>query len=322
MPTVGAYSKTWIARKTASGDWRHGSTTAKHVAASVKNHLLPTFADITLDRVNHGLIQAWLDTMLSTFERSTVRQTWFTARALFQSAALDYELPDPTAKIRPLRRKTGPEKADLVLMGDGFAELHRVLAIIEAERPEWLPLFLLGFATGARPSELLAAEVRDLDLSEIIGRWTIARHLGYSSTVVAGTKTSDRSRLAYIDPTTTSRLRELLARHFPAARISPSAEVSRAALQWFFRWLSERVGRPLSGKTFRQTHITASLVTGIPSAVVQDQAGHTSAEMQRRYVRIQAPEREAAAGRLSGVFAVNVGADVGTESVNRSDSST
>lgn len=322
LPTVAEYARTWTARKLASGDWRTGSTTDRNVDATVRNHILPDLAELPIDHVTHGVIQTWLDAMLATYKRSSVRQSWSTFRALLQAAALDFGYPDPTAKVRPLRYRDEGEKADLVLMGDGFAELHRVLELVRAERPEWLPLFLLGFATGARPSELLAAEVRDLDLTGAIGRWTIARHLGYESAVVAGTKTSDRARLSYIDPTTTARLRELLAGKFPAAPVAPRESSTRSSLRRIFEMLSARIGRPLTAKTFRQTHITASLISGIPSAVVQDQAGHSSAEMQRRYVRIQAPEREAAASRLSGVFAAEVGTDMGTESAKRDISGT
>lgn len=170
-PTLGAYAPRWLKRKIASGDWREGSTSSRTTISVLENHILPTLGDVLIARLTVADLREWMDAQLeSGAKASTIRNRWGHCKVLVREACVEHGLPDPTVAVKPPKAKKKGGR-DLVLMP---AEVRTVLAYTRAKRVPWHPLVLLGFASGARQSELLTARVADFDLQDEVGVWTLS----------------------------------------------------------------------------------------------------------------------------------------------------
>lgn len=327
IPTVVDYAESWTARKLARGDWTDGTGTSDASSGSLERYLLPRFGEWRIDKVTHGDLVRWIDWMMEKqYAANTIGNAKGIACEMFRAAAAEYGFPDPTPGLKTPRRPHRSGRNMAMMPGD----VQRVIAWVEKEQPAWLPYVLLGFASGARMCETVVAEVRDLDLSGEIGRWTIARHLG-KGRIVDGTKTTAKhkggvaSPTVYLDPGTTARLRELLKGRFPASRIAPPMEIpgrkrgemgdgtsGREQVRTLFERISEGTGIDATSKAFRQTLATLGALAGVSAVVLGDQLGHSSAEITAIYQRAPVEARTAAARRLGELFGHKSGTDSGT----------
>lgn len=307
-PTVGDFAPLWLQRKIKRGEWRVGSTTASVQTTTLELHILPALGDIYLDKLETIDLVQWMDAQLdSGASPNSVRSRWATLQGLVAEACSDYQIPDVTKGVRPPRRPArGGE--DMVLMPD---QVRAALAWVQAERPEWASFAWLGFASGARLSELCVVQVGDLDLTGDVGRWTIRRHYGLAETIVPGSK-SGPERLVYLDPVTTEALRPAVAGKFPADWLTSvphfrrpgSGAPTRRQVRTLTDALGTYLGVTVSSKLFRQTHNTLARLSGVALAVVHEQIGHTSEAMSNVYTRIPAEAREAAARKWGEVIAI------------------
>jgi integrase len=322
IPTLRAWSEKWVTRKSSNGDWREGATSEMTITGVINNHILPRFGDYLLDKITVADLNSWLDNQIANGGRpttkgeptkgkaSTVKVRWVVLASMIHDGCVEHGLPNPAESIKAPRigrsgRKGG---ADMVLMPNDVA---RFVADVEQYQPKWLPLVLLGFATGARPSELVPARVGDLDLTDPsgIGKWTISRHFGYGSTILDGTKTTEEEcRVVFIDANVTGRLRELLRGRFPGEFIlpgrSPSGATDKSNVMHMARRVAERIGLPptIAGKVFRQTHATLSRIQGVPDLALQAQLGHSSAQTTDIYSRMPEEARRQVALRMGSII--------------------
>jgi integrase len=190
----------------------------------------------------------------------------------------------------------------------------------------WLPVILLGIATGARPSELVPVRVGDLDLDDPsgVGKWTINHHFGCMANLIPGTKTTEEDpRVAFLAPDITARLKPLLKHRFPAEFLVPGRSAlgcrDKSGITDMLRRVAKRVGLPetLAGKVFRQTHTTLSRLQGVPDLALQAQLGHQSPQTTDIYTRF--PEQALRDARLrlgslipTAAASEKVGTKVGT----------
>lgn len=304
LPTIGAYARHWLTRKIQRGDWRLGSTTATNNIVTLQLHVLPDLGDIIIDRLETRDLVAWMDAQLASGAKpGTIRSRWTTLRSLVMEACSDYQLPDITRAVRP-PRKPARGGRDMALMP---AQVREALAWVAESEPAWECLVWLGFASGARLSELCPAQVGDLELTDEVGRWTIRRHYGRGSTILPGSKAGPE-RTVYLDPVTTATLRDRLARRADDAwvtvvmRSGMMQPPSRGQIEDFMRVMSAGLGVAVTTKTFRQTHNTLSRLAGVALAVVHEQIGHTSEAMSNVYTRIPSEARESAARQWADVI--------------------
>lgn len=313
-PSLLICSQTWVKRKGARGEWRPGATTKPNVVGILKNHVWPFLGDILLDQLTVADIREWMDAMMEAAQPSTVRARWSTVLApMLKEMLAEYGLPDLTTGVKTPR---APAKggADLVLLPE---QMQSVLAYTRAVEPDYYALAVLGFASGARVSELAPCKVSDLDLSAEVGRWGIARHLGHKSNLLDGSKTGP-GRVAYLDPWSTAELRRLTEKRFAADWLTRGRKTGQHVCRWavndYLGRAAKAAGLPgLSSKTFRQTYVTLCQLAGLSLAHAKDQVGHTTDKMLDVYTRTPVELREASARRMEGVL------KLGTNSGTRSD---
>lgn len=318
-PNVKDYSKIWLKRKLARDEWRDGANTARHCANMIAKHIWPILGDILLDQVTRSDLFHWFDLQTSPeyaashskdpdrrcrpvekYSSGTIRFRWQKLRAIVRDGCAEYGFPDPTTGIKapPVRSKGG---ADMVLLP---AQIRAVLDDARKNEPNYYPTILLGFASGARVSELVACQVGDLLVDEEIGRWKIRRHVGDGMRIVVGTKTGE-GRTAYLDPWSTRELRKMTRNRFPGeflVRGRFDVQPNRWTINHVLKRIAKRtdVGH-ITSKAFRQTYITLCNVAGVGSAHTKDQVGHTTDQMLSIYERVPDELRRAAVRTLADV---------------------
>ena len=241
---------------------------------------------------------------------------------LLADGCREFGLPNPAEGVKL------PKGASITRGGKDLTLLpEQVRALLESARNDspllWFPMLMLGFSSGARPGELVAVQVRDLDLTGEVGKWRIARHW-VAGRIVPGTKQHDEGRPTFLDPQTTAVLRPLAAAReaedgkeawlFPA-RGRAKGDGSCATTQGLWTWMQRRLGPlkipALSGKTFRQTHITLSSLAGIQQSLVMAQVGHNSKEVHAIYNRPPEAPRQDAVRKFGQVIQLADPAGVG-----------
>ena len=326
-PSLLAFSATWIARKVARGEWTPGSSTQTNVERHMTHHIGPVLGAFLLDRITTHDLHGWIDGQVASGAKlSSVRTRWITLKGLVADGCHEYGLPNPAERVHlPKGASMTRGGKDLTLMPD---QVRALLEVAQKGSPWlWFPMLMLGFSTGARPGELVAVQVRDLDLTGEIGKWQIARHW-VSGHIVEGTKQHEEGRPSYLDPQTTGVLRALVelrrteagddAWLFPAqgkAKGGGSCVTEQGLWVWMQKRLDELGIPALSGKTFRQTHITLSSLAGIQQSLVMAQVGHNSKQVHAIYNRPPESPRQDAVRKLGQVIhladRVSIGPSVG-----------
>ncbi len=322
-PSLLVYSATWIARKLARGEWTPGSATQANVEHHVTNHIAKVLGDVLLDRLTAQDLQLWLDGQYALKAKaSSIRSRWITLRGLVADGCAEYGLPNPADAVKLSRKVPRTHGKDLTLLP---VQVRALLEVARLDSPQlWYPLKLLGFCSGARPGELVAVKVSDLDLRADVGKWNIKRHW-IGGRIVDGTKQHPEGRPTYLDPQTTAVLRELVARReaadgpdawlFPAGgrAAGDGGCITTQGLYVAMQRYAEKLKIPaLSGKTFRQTHITLSSLAGIQQSLVMAQVGHNSQQVHAIYNRPPEQPRQDAVRRFGEVIHLPDLAPVGT----------
>lgn len=196
-------------------------------------------------------------------------------------------------------------------------------------------LFLLGFATGARRGELLALRWRDVNLET--GRLSVrrsiggVRHFGAATEMVEGTPKSGKARAVDIDPTTVELLRQhkrnraaltfalatgdsLIFANEEGQYLRPDS-VSGAfvgAQTRCRKWQAKCAAEQAGGKQaevellprirfhdIRHSSATLLLEAGVPTKVVSERLGHSSAATTEGiYLHVTATMQRGAADAL------------------------
>jgi integrase len=306
-PTLSEYAGRYAARKIARGDWTLGSATESRVIRIYETQILPQLGALRVDQIRVADVQIWMDEQVIAFAPNTVRGRWGQLQAMLRAACAEYELPDPTRSVRaPRAPKRGG--ADVALLPQ---DVPRVLQATKDVAADWYPIVVLGFATGARPSELLAARVGDLalDYREDVGLWTVAQHL-VDGHPIPGTKTSRDPEEVYLARTWCDELAPSVADRLPGEYLVSGGYARRpwrsaAGLTGALARISTACGlERLTAKVFRQTVATLGQLGGVAAALVQAHLRHASLASTDIYTRPQADQRIRAAKQLAEVVQI------------------
>lgn len=317
LPTVQAYAVVWGQRRLTKGHWSPTGGTPETVGYRLDRYIMPRLGDYIVGRLTYGDIVRWLDWMSGQVGRRTIRAVYGHLVSIDRESRRDYNRPAiqyPDAPPPPRREAEKPltwENFDGV---DGMAltraQLATFLAVARELSPaDWYPICLLGFATGARVSELLAAEAGDFDLDREVGIWLCRRHLvlvrGASE---PGTKWNRRGQTVLIDDVSTQLLRPYFVGLRPIDLVFPSSQTgsryrSTNGLQGFLNRVATQSGlRRMTTKVFRRTYQTLAHVRSIADAMAQAQAGHANPKTTMMYVKPSIDQRREHARSMADVL--------------------
>jgi integrase len=160
LPTLGEYAKSWLER---NAPHIRSANTLERYQNELIGHILPRFGSWRVDKVRKPDLETWLAESAKAkyeirsgrkkkrYSPATINGWYRTLAQILESAAADFELPDPTRKVRPL-----PEEP---VEGNTLHTHERLAKFLAAAReltPQWYAMLVLGFAIGARKGELRA----------------------------------------------------------------------------------------------------------------------------------------------------------------------
>lgn len=328
VPTVRAYATLWGERQLARGKWNPHGGTAEAVGYRLDRYVMPRFGDYLVDRISSPDIEAWLDWMATQVGVRTTRATYGHLRGVVREARKGLGLPPldfPPAPVAPKDGKDVPLTWDNYDRDNGLALTRDQLTIFfdaaKASSPSgWYPMCLLGFASGARFSELTTARAGDFRLDDEIGVWLCRQHLvAARRSSEPGTKWNPRGKVNLIDAHSTRLLRPILAGKAEDELVFPSKQATTPyrtgkGLQWFLDAVSRATGLPqMTSKVFRQTYLTLSHLESMADAMSQAQAGHTDPKTTMAYVKPSMGHRKEHARKMAGVLHLVDDGDDGDE---------
>ena len=322
-PTVGEYYATWIQRQQPP-DVR--VSTAKRHKTYFEAVILPVWRDVPLEDVAVSALREFRRQLSERTVRDrpismkTVRNVidWH-FRALYRDAREELEeqgivLGDPFTRLRwqkVIREKPDPFTPE---------ERDIILAYFRTKKPVWHPLIFTLFFTGARPGELAALRLGDVDLE----RGTISITKSRDEHAEAAPKTEKSRREIPLLPNVLEVLRAV--QHPPDA--GPDT--------YFFRnpdggpvtttWWPKKSWHPVLKKigirrrkfyATRHTFISWALTEGMNLKAIAEYVGTSVAMIENSYGRFvsdhglaplmgavgAAPSEKAETGNLAGTFA-------------------
>lgn len=228
---------------------------------------------------------------------ATRNQELAALRALARVAVLDtFWVSDPTAGV-PFARE--PRRDPAVLTA---AELRRVFeaagTLPEAKRHETLALLALLSQGGLRVHELVALDVRQVDLVSA----TLVGVAGKGGTIAD--VPMNRETVALLSAWLEVRA-SVVRDHEPALFVSSrGSRLSSRSVQRLSVRLRDAMGtaKRVTPHTFRHTAATLALTLGCDLATVGDLLRHADLNTTRRYIHLVDERRREAVRRLGGII--------------------
>lgn len=348
FPTVGAYCRSWLAAKLGAGEGQGMKPGAAETYAQVlAQRFLPVavdeagvraMGDHRLDEVTRAHVERWAraaetatrpasrapDAPRVLCAHATLEGWWTKVRQVLQDAAAEYQLPDPTLRVRgPKGHGRRIVKEQRTLQPDELA------ALLEAIGDGWHAEVVVDSMIGARAGELYALTWPDIDFGRVVvvdgvrfeGVITIrsSHHRGRR-----GPTKTYREREVPMPPELRAVLlahrdRQLREQHpalstglvFPAseegARRGPDGERhscgwhrSPDSLRTHLKRASARAGLSfaVTGQVLRRTVNTLLYDAGVRELVIRSILGQVSDRMTAHYYGAPVGERGAAVAKM------------------------
>ena len=309
--TVADYAERWIARKALR--LRPGVVDA--YIDILGKRVLPGLGGKTVKTLCRADIEAWVawaERQQSSHKRAYSRETlsgWWRVLCNFvRDAAADFEIPDPTRRIRPPTSQVRNVSEHRSLSA---VQLGALLACVEQTWPQWYPEVCLIAFTGMRPSELYGLKWEDVDLGGgLIG---INRSVDTLRRVENPPKTGTPREVAL-----TTEMKEMLQIHrqkqlrdqhpgLASGLIFPNAEGGyrgSSALLNLLRLAAKTAGIPVlvGPKTMRKTFITLAALSGNDRLAIRANVGHCDEEMTERYAWVSPEEKRKVVEHLQALI--------------------
>lgn len=208
-PSVTDFAVQWLEDKAGSSKLATGSDYRKKL-----EWILPIIGHVRADRLTRSVIRYWVKEVEKRPMRRKghegklasddwLKGCWRTLRNMSRDLAADYNIPDPTLRVKPPVGKRKGERETETL------ELEEVRQVIDwgfHRAPEWAEEISLFFISGGRGGEVYAFRSLDLDFER--GGWDVTRAVSWGDAGVeeSGTKTGNR-RFTALPPVTLEQLR-------------------------------------------------------------------------------------------------------------------
>lgn len=293
--TVAAMAEQWLAGKINLRE-----TTRVRYESALNAHVLPRWADVPLDRIEHGNLQSWVAEMAYTgMSGATVRKNHGVLSSILQLDVREKRIPSNPSEglnLPPLNEKRRR-----------YLDAEQVSDLADAAGSQRLVILVLAYC-GLRWSEMAGLRVANVNL--------MRRRLDISQAVVE----VDGSRLTWNTPKNHERrsvpiprfLAEDLAVHLHGRRpddlvfTSPTGGVLRnknARRDWF-NAATAAIGEPgFVPHELRHTAASLAISAGANVKAVQRMLGHASAGMTLdRYADLFDDDLDAVAEHLDAIY--------------------
>ena len=286
--SVGEWAQTWLA-----GQAHLKASTRERYAGILREHILPSWGAVRLDKVSHADVQAWVAALARRRSPATVRKVHRVLSLILDLAVRDGRLARNVAEKINLPRAVKAEQRYLTIeqvehlanecgYPSTFSK-HRAYAERDCETYRLVVLFLAY--TGVRFGEMAALKVGRLDLPR--RRAVIAE----SVTVVQGkglvwsTPKTHTRREVPIPDFLAGQLASLVQGRAPQDLVFPAVRSGGPIRATHFRRghfdaAARAIGQPgLHPHELRHTAASLAIASGADVKVVQQMLGHSSATM-------------------------------------------
>lgn len=298
--TVADYAELWIERKAV----RLRPGVVDHYLDVLGKWILPVLGPKAVNSITRADIEAWVawverqkSRREQAYSRDTLAGWWRVLCNFIRDAAADFDIPDPTRRIRPPTSQVRNVSEHRSLSAE---QLGKLLSTVEKLFPRWyVEVYLIAF-TGMRPSELYGLKWEDIDFEA--GVATIARSVDARREVENPPKTGTPREVAL-----TAEMKALLEAHrkqlevdvhpgLESGLVFPSATGGyrgSAALLNLLRLARRSAGIPVTvgPKTMRKTFITLAALAGHDRLAIRANVGHCDEEMTERYAWVSNEEK-------------------------------
>ena len=284
-PTLEHYAKQWLE---TYAQLNCKESTYVRYDGVLRNHLIPALGSTRLNALTRDTIKRLLVTKRQTLTPSSVRNILTPLREMLRHAVEDEVIAsNPAAQVGRFlqqRQAVGQEIEPLTR-----EELARFLTTLQAQTPEYYPLFLCLARTGMRLGEVLALQWGDIDVH--------ARGITVRRNVVRGRITRPKKgktrRVDMSEQLTdvlqrlqTQRKAETLSRGWPEIPAWVFCSTTGGLLnkenlrtRVFYRCLSKAGVRHVRIHDLRHTYASLLIQQGESLAYIRDQLGHHSIQV-------------------------------------------
>ena len=307
--TVESYAERWLEVKKK----RLKESTYVSYEAAILNRILPRIGFVRCVDVRRGMCEAWVawaeeqvKTDGSPYSEGALRTWWRPMAQMLRDLSADYDLSDPTRRIRP------PEAPEVALVREqGTLSIKQVQTLLtDAQKiaPKRYAEIVTLATTGVRAGELFALkwDAINFERGEILIRRSISMGKLTETTKTKAWRTVPMAPLL-ADVLRVHR-RAQVARHglgwaadlvFPSYRGTPR---STGSLKKTFVALGVHhdYGQSTGPQVLRRTFNTLLLAAQVDQITIRAMMGHTSAAMTQRYAGVRMDEKRAAVLNLFG----------------------
>ncbi len=289
-PTVASYALRWASKR--APDWK--PSYREHVANVLGKRIVPVLGLLQADTLSRDALQSWVRHVEGlqshrgqAYAVDTLRAWWRVLATMARDLAADFEIPDPTRRVRPPKSTvSGVREAGTLTL----EQLDRLLESVREYYPRWYAEAFTTAWTGMRVGEIRALHWEDVRFTEDV----IHVHRAVSAGELSTTKTGKGRDVAL-----TSALRAVLQDHrnqmvrcqHPGLTsglvfaTSTGGVRGQNALGKVLRLSAQAAGVPVrvGPQVLRRTFNTLLRLNGVQPEVVRAQMGHTSQAMTDRY---------------------------------------
>ena len=304
--TVGEYSKRWYA--TRSARLKEGSQ--KRYWDAISRTIIPRIGDIRIVEVSRSVVEDWVVSVErlrqsngQRYAHGTVTGWWRILVQILRDAAADFDLPDPTRRVRPPESPRRDVRETRVLTDE---ELGKFLDAAQQYAPDHYVAILTMARTGMRVGEVYALKWDSVDVSrqEIIVRRTV------SGGRISETTKTHAPRVVPMHSSLVDALREhrkqMMADNHPGLKegwvfpnVNGSMRLPQSVRKAFdLAREGARIDQVVSPQVLRRTLNTLMIRDGVDRIILRSIMGHCSEAMTARYAGVDSKDKRDAILRV------------------------
>ena len=315
--TVAQYAASWMRSKAHS----LRIAPARRYAHALDAYVLPSLGHYYVNGLNPMIIRDWLASLTELtnprsnkpYSPESLNGHFRVLRAMLRDAAADFNLPDPTRRVKVLDNHNKGERKKRTLTAKQLAAFLDEVMHSEARH---YPMTVVAFLTGMRFGEYSALRWEDILEDEgiiLLRRSHYRGHLALPKNkeprvvpldeqgMIIGALREHRAWLLKLQ--TRKGLESGYVRGFSEGWVFPSRKGSLSCSSMLDKpWarVAEKIklGHPVTSHDARRTFNTLARQASVPDRVIQAIIGHHSDDMTERYDRVEVGERREAVGKV------------------------
>ena len=315
--TVAQYAESWMRSK--APNLRVGP--ARRYALALDSYVLPRLGHYYVDGLNPMIVRDWLASLTKLvnprnkkpYAIESLNGHFRVLRAMLRDASADFDLPDPTRRVKALENPNKGKRKSRTLSAK---ELAAFLSEVKLSEPRHYPMTVVAFLTGMRFGEYSALRWEDILDDEgiiLLQRSHYRGHLAATKNgeprmvpldeqgMIIGALREHRAWLLKLQ--TRKGLESGYVRGFAGGWVFPSRKGSLSCSSMLDKpWgrVANKIGlgHPVTSHDARRTFNTLARQAAVPDRIIQAIVGHHSDAMTERYDRVEVGERRRAVGQV------------------------